>query len=93
VLTKEQRDFFEENGFLVIPNLVSPDLLENYRARFVDIAEGSQPVRKYCVRLLSLTPSSIHDCHAGCQRCLTEAQGRKVCQQSSCCFNHSPAHP
>ena len=31
VLTDEQRDFYEKNGFIVIPNLVSAEALEKYR--------------------------------------------------------------
>uniref|UniRef100_A0A0B7AXV4 phytanoyl-CoA dioxygenase n=1 Tax=Arion vulgaris TaxID=1028688 RepID=A0A0B7AXV4_9EUPU len=38
-LTLEQRKFYEENGFLVIKKLVSPQKLNQYRNRFVDICK------------------------------------------------------
>lgn len=31
ILTKEQRDFYEKNGFLVISNLVSLETLDRFR--------------------------------------------------------------
>jgi phytanoyl-CoA hydroxylase len=31
ILTNEQREFYEKNGFIVIRNLVSPETLEKYR--------------------------------------------------------------
>ncbi|GFO14410.1 phytanoyl-coa dioxygenase, peroxisomal [Plakobranchus ocellatus] len=36
-LSYEQRAFYEENGFLVIKKLVSPDKLDVYRKRFAQI--------------------------------------------------------
>ncbi|XP_013406071.1 phytanoyl-CoA dioxygenase, peroxisomal-like [Lingula anatina] len=39
VLTDAQRKFYEDNGFLVIPKLVSKDKLEKYRVRFQEICE------------------------------------------------------
>ncbi|XP_075221273.1 phytanoyl-CoA dioxygenase, peroxisomal-like isoform X1 [Lycorma delicatula] len=39
-LTFEQRKFYEENGFLIIRNLVKKELLEQFRQHFVDICEG-----------------------------------------------------
>ncbi|XP_059175872.1 phytanoyl-CoA dioxygenase, peroxisomal-like [Physella acuta] len=38
-LTYEQRKFYEENGFLVIKKLVSPDKLKKFRERFADICK------------------------------------------------------
>lgn len=35
-LTTEQRDFYEENGFLVIPKLVDPSHIKQYRDRYYD---------------------------------------------------------
>ena len=39
-LTKKQRDFYEENGFLVIPNLVPSELIDECYKRFIDIVNG-----------------------------------------------------
>ena len=55
VLTTAQRAFYEENGYLVIPKLVHPDLLEKYRERFVALCNGEIETRK----LLS-TICSVH---------------------------------
>lgn len=35
VLTKEQRDFYEENGYLVFRHLVSDDIIEQCRYVFI----------------------------------------------------------
>jgi len=40
VLSKEQRDFYEANGFLVIRGNVSKAQLEKYRRRFQQICDG-----------------------------------------------------
>ena len=34
ILTDEQRDFYEKNGFLLIKNLISAEKLEEYKSRF-----------------------------------------------------------
>jgi len=39
-LSREQRLFYEDNGFIVIPQLVSLDSLEIYRQRFQDICDN-----------------------------------------------------
>ena len=39
-LTLRQRQFYEENGFVVIPKLVPEDLLDHCRDRFLDIVDG-----------------------------------------------------
>ncbi|KAK7070992.1 hypothetical protein SK128_027387 [Halocaridina rubra] len=43
-LTHAQRAFYEENGFLVIPNLVPHDLIDIWKARFLDLVEGRAEV-------------------------------------------------
>lgn len=43
-LTYEQRKFYEDNGYLVMRNLVSADKLERYRQRFGDICRGEVTV-------------------------------------------------
>lgn len=40
VLTPEQRSFYEQNGFLVVKNLVPKQKLAKYRSRFQDICTG-----------------------------------------------------
>ena len=40
LLTRSQREFYEENGFLVIPNLVPQNLIDECRDRFMDIING-----------------------------------------------------
>lgn len=42
-LTPSQRQFYEENGFLVIKNVVPSDKLEVYRQRFKGICNGQVP--------------------------------------------------
>jgi len=39
-ITLKQRLFYEENGFLVIPNLVPEDLLDHCQQRFLDLVDG-----------------------------------------------------
>ncbi|KAK8380268.1 hypothetical protein O3P69_016704 [Scylla paramamosain] len=41
-LTQAQRAFYEQNGFLVIPNLVPHDKIDRWRERFLDLVEGRQ---------------------------------------------------
>ncbi|CAF1230729.1 unnamed protein product [Rotaria sp. Silwood1] len=43
-LTNEQREFYEKNGFIVIRNLVSPEILERFNKRFQDICTGKVQV-------------------------------------------------
>lgn len=38
ILSSDDRAFYEENGYLLVRNLVSPDDIERYRKRFVQIA-------------------------------------------------------
>ena len=40
LLNDAQRDFYEKNGFIVIPKLIPHDLLDECRQRFLDIVEG-----------------------------------------------------
>ncbi|RZB40008.1 phytanoyl-CoA dioxygenase, peroxisomal-like, partial [Asbolus verrucosus] len=40
VLTEEQRQFYEDNGYILIKNNVSHALLDEVRQRFIDICEG-----------------------------------------------------
>ena len=47
LLSPGQRSFYEENGFLVVPALVSRDELDKYRERFVKICSGE--VKVCCV--------------------------------------------
>lgn len=39
-LSLEQREFYEKNGFLVIPGLIPSDMIDKWRNRFLDIVEG-----------------------------------------------------
>ncbi|KAK3919625.1 Phytanoyl-CoA dioxygenase, peroxisomal [Frankliniella fusca] len=41
LLSPDQRKFYDDNGFIVIPNLLDDELLEECRKRFVDICEGN----------------------------------------------------
>ena len=40
ILTQRQREFYEENGFLVIPNLVTEALIDECKQRFLDLVDG-----------------------------------------------------
>lgn len=42
-LTTAQRNFYEDNGYLVFPNLVPQDLLDKFHKRFDDIVAGRAP--------------------------------------------------
>ncbi|KAK4874442.1 hypothetical protein RN001_013802 [Aquatica leii] len=39
-LTTEQRQFYEDNGYLIIPKLVDSDLLDNCRSRFLEVCNS-----------------------------------------------------
>merc|ERR1719427_86252 len=39
-LNRSQREFYEKNGFLVIPNLVPDELIDECKQRFLDIVDG-----------------------------------------------------
>jgi len=39
-LSLEQREFYEKNGFLVIPGLIPSDMIDKWRNRFLDFVEG-----------------------------------------------------
>ncbi|CAF5150949.1 unnamed protein product, partial [Rotaria sp. Silwood1] len=43
-ITKEQRQSYEKNGFLVIRHLVKPETLEHFRKRFQDVCTGKVKV-------------------------------------------------
>lgn len=47
VLTPAQRDFYEENGYVVIPRLVKLADLEEYKKRFGEICTREVKVRHY----------------------------------------------
>ena len=57
VLSEEQRDFFEENGFLVVKALVSNHDLDMYRERFRKICTREVQVRQH--GLYKVSSSSI----------------------------------
>uniref|UniRef100_A0A8D8W6G7 phytanoyl-CoA dioxygenase n=1 Tax=Cacopsylla melanoneura TaxID=428564 RepID=A0A8D8W6G7_9HEMI len=40
ILTKDQQDFYEAQGYLLIPKLIGNDVLDRCRDRFVDLCEG-----------------------------------------------------
>lgn len=40
LLTEEQREWYDMNGYLVVPKLIDHETLENCRQRFVDLCEG-----------------------------------------------------
>ena len=45
LLTPEQRAFYEEQGYLVVKRLVTPELLETFRERFQKICKREVKVR------------------------------------------------
>jgi len=51
VISPQQRRFFEENGFLVIKNLVSPESVQEYRHRFKQIC-NKEVIIEICSRCL-----------------------------------------
>ncbi|XP_060880494.1 phytanoyl-CoA dioxygenase, peroxisomal-like [Metopolophium dirhodum] len=40
ILSSEQRDFFEINGYIIIRQLINETLLDRFKQRFIDICEG-----------------------------------------------------
>ena len=51
ILTPDQRDFYEENGFLVVKGLVPLDDLDKYKERFKLICTKEVEVsRRVCVK-------------------------------------------
>ncbi|XP_046390698.1 phytanoyl-CoA dioxygenase, peroxisomal-like [Ischnura elegans] len=42
-LTRSQKQFYEENGYLVVPGIVDDNLIEECRLRFLDYCEGRVP--------------------------------------------------
>ncbi|KAH1015172.1 phytanoyl-CoA dioxygenase, peroxisomal [Dendroctonus ponderosae] len=40
-LTPEQKQFYEDNGYIVVRNNVDPEVLDNCMKRFIDICKGS----------------------------------------------------
>ena len=52
ILNDRQRQFYEENGFVVIPNLVSHDQIDDCQQRFLDIIDGKVPKGKLNKELL-----------------------------------------
>ena len=42
-LTDKQRKFYDENGFIIVPNLINHDLIDECRERFLDIVNGRVP--------------------------------------------------
>ncbi|XP_028397858.1 phytanoyl-CoA dioxygenase, peroxisomal-like [Dendronephthya gigantea] len=43
ILNAEQRKFYDENGYLVIRNLVKHEEIQKYRQRFEDVCSGKSP--------------------------------------------------
>jgi len=43
ILNERQRQFYEENGFLVIPKLISDEIIDDCQKRFLDIIDGHVP--------------------------------------------------
>ena len=41
MLNQRQQQFYEENGFVVIPGLVAHDLIDECRDRFLDLIDGN----------------------------------------------------
>ena len=39
-MTRTQREFYEKNGFLVVPNLIPTELIDECKQRFLDIVDG-----------------------------------------------------
>ena len=40
LLSRSQREFYEKNGFIVVPNLIPDELIDECRQRFLDIVNG-----------------------------------------------------
>ncbi|KAJ9582219.1 hypothetical protein L9F63_003429, partial [Diploptera punctata] len=43
ILSYNQRKFYEENGYIVIPKLIEDNQIEKYRQRFLDVCNGKIP--------------------------------------------------
>ncbi|BES89738.1 Phytanoyl-CoA dioxygenase (PhyH) [Nesidiocoris tenuis] len=42
-LNDDQRQFYEENGFIVIPKLIEDELLDQFSERFINLCDGRVP--------------------------------------------------
>ena len=51
ILNDRQRQFYEENGFLVIPNLVEHELIDECQQRFLDIVDEKVPKGRFIMTL------------------------------------------
>jgi phytanoyl-CoA hydroxylase len=73
VLTKEQRDFYEKNGFIVIPNLISDEKIEMYKKRFTVLCENpkERPASMTVMRDLDLVRQGIK---ADSEKVITKVQ-------------------
>jgi len=61
ILTKEQQDFYEENGYLVFKNLVSPERIDAYYKRFKELCENpkERPVSMTVMRDVQLAKQGV----------------------------------
>ncbi|KAH9255310.1 hypothetical protein BASA81_006762 [Batrachochytrium salamandrivorans] len=62
VFTPEQRDFYEANGYIIIPNLVSHAKIDQYAKRFTELCErpGERPTTMTVMRDVELAKSKDH---------------------------------
>ena len=49
MFTREQRQFYEDNGYIVVPKLISEPDLARYYERFVGLCDGSLETREFCL--------------------------------------------
>lgn len=74
VLTREERQFYEENGFLVVRGLVSLDELEAYRQRFVLICNQEIPAASTMTVMKDVSLAKNKDLKLSGERAITKLQ-------------------
>ena len=65
-LTREQRRLYEENGYVVVPRLVRPELLDAFARRFRQICSGEveRPTGLMMMRDVGYVKKAGSDAHA-----------------------------
>jgi len=63
VLTREQREFYEENGYIIIPRLVTEEHIDEYAARFKELCENpkERPSTMTVMRDVALAKAGVNN--------------------------------
>lgn len=73
LLTRDQRAFYDANGYLLIKQLISPEAIQRYLDHFLAVAEGRHPAAPGCLVMRDVALAK-----AGHQRRMGEAAITKL---------------